>query len=342
MRSTYRSHKPQRPADRSSKPAARPAPTRTQMDVFLGKAEKPLGRLIFVKDGQREFSQFAYSDDWLSDAQFFDVSPDLNRQSGYQLRKPPTKNDTCFFLALADTEPDAWGRRVIARAHAKARAKDASLGPLTEADYLACVDDFSRVGALRLRDESGHYLPIIERNSIVPVSRVKTVYTLHDNQEQVVVRIFQGESRLVKDNVALGELDIKVPKRKAGEVALDVRFTYDNNGLLEAQVKIPLTGQQHSLVIENNPGVLSPEEIQQRLQNLAQLKIHPREQQVNTLLTARLERLYQESLGDMRDLMGDWAKQFQIALDSQDERQIREVRTDLSRRLSELDRTPWQ
>ena len=142
----------------AAKPATRPTPTRTQMDVFLGKAAKPLGRLIFVKDGQREFSQFAYSDEWLADAQFFDVSPDLIRQSGYQLRKPPTKNDTCFFLALADTEPDAWGRRVIARAHAKARAKDASLGPLTEADYLACVDDFSRVGALRLRDESGHYL----------------------------------------------------------------------------------------------------------------------------------------------------------------------------------------
>ena len=142
----------------ATKPAFKQASQRTQMDVFLGKAEKPLGRLIFVKDGQREFSQFAYSDDWLADARFFDVSPDLNRQSGYQLRKPPTKNDTCFFLALADTEPDAWGRRVIARAHAKARAKDASLGPLTEADYLACVDDFSRVGALRLRDESGHYL----------------------------------------------------------------------------------------------------------------------------------------------------------------------------------------
>ncbi len=142
----------------ATKPPFKQASQRTQMDVFLGKAEKPLGRLIFVKDGQREFSQFAYSDDWLADARFFDVSPDLNRQSGYQLRKPPSKNDTCFFLALADTEPDAWGRRVIARAHAKARAKDASLGPLTEADYLAGVDDFSRVGALRLRDESGHYL----------------------------------------------------------------------------------------------------------------------------------------------------------------------------------------
>ena len=142
----------------ATKPAVKQAPTRTQMDVFLGKIKKPVGRLIFVKDGQREFSQFAYSDDWLADTQFFDFSLDLNRQSGYQLRKPPTKNDTCFFLALADTEPDAWGRRVIARAHAKARAKDASLGPLTEADYLACVDDFSRVGALRLQDENGRYL----------------------------------------------------------------------------------------------------------------------------------------------------------------------------------------
>ncbi|MCX7253978.1 MAG: HipA domain-containing protein [Burkholderiales bacterium] len=142
----------------ATKPAVKQAPTRTQMDVFLGKIKKPVGRLIFVKDGQREFSQFAYSDDWLADTQFFDFSLDLNRQSGYQLRKPPTKNDTCFFLALADTEPDTWGRRVIARAHAKARAKDASLGPLTEADYLACVDDFSRVGALRLQDENGRYL----------------------------------------------------------------------------------------------------------------------------------------------------------------------------------------
>jgi molecular chaperone HscC len=222
------------------------------------------------------------------------------------------------------------------------KARSAALEEVVLTDvcsYTLGIETSTQIGR---NYEAGHYLPIIERNSIVPVSRVKTVYTLQDNQEQVVVRIFQGESRLVKDNVALGELAIKVPKRKAGEVSLDVRFTYDNNGLLEAQVNIPLTGQQHSLVIENNPGVLTPEEIQQRLQNLAQLKIHPREQQVNTLLSARLERLYQESLGDLRDQIGHWAKQFQIALDSQDERQIREVRTELSRHLSELDRTPWQ
>ena len=53
---------------------------------------------------------------------------------------------------------DLWGRRVIARAHAKSRAGNPSLGPLTEFDYLASVDDFSRIGALRLRDEQGHFL----------------------------------------------------------------------------------------------------------------------------------------------------------------------------------------
>ena len=142
----------------ASTPAFKATAIRTSLEVCLGKFEKPVGKLIYVKDGPREFSQFAYNEEWLADPTNIDVSPDLNRQSGYQLHKPPTKNDSCFFLALADTEPDAWGRRVIARAHAKARAKDASLGPLTEIDYLAAVDDFSRIGALRLRDEKGQYL----------------------------------------------------------------------------------------------------------------------------------------------------------------------------------------
>ncbi len=136
-------------------------PVRVPLDVFLGQAENPVGRLIFVKDGQREFSQFAYSDAWLTHPRSFDVSPDLSRVIGYQLHKPAAPNDSCFFGALADTEPDAWGRRVIARAHAKARAKDAALGPLTEVDYLAAVDDFSRVGALRLRNGQGQYLRLV-------------------------------------------------------------------------------------------------------------------------------------------------------------------------------------
>ncbi|WP_095099036.1 molecular chaperone HscC [Pseudomonas sp. Irchel 3A5] len=200
--------------------------------------------------------------------------------------------------------------------------------------YTMGIEISQRVGRER---EGGHYLPIIERNSTVPVSRVKTVSTVDDFQDSVMVCIYQGESRLVRDNIALGELDIPVPPQK-GPVDLDVRFTYDNNGILECQVSIPLTGEQHVLVIENNPGVLSSEEIAKRLQALAALKVHPRDQQINTLLVARLERMYQESLGDLREEIDRCANRFQQALATQDERIIRQARSDLSERIARLER----
>lgn len=186
--------------------------------------------------------------------------------------------------------------------------------------------------------ESGHYLPIIERNSVVPVSRTREVVTLHDQQTQVRVQIFQGESRLVKDNILLGELRVDVPPRKAGEVSLTVRFTYDINGLLEAEVTTGITGETRRLVIENNPGVLNKEEVAQRLTSLQALKVHPRERQVNSLLVARLDRLFQESLSDQRTYVGELAAHFQHALDSQDEQRIREAYTEIVRHLDELER----
>ncbi|KPW94672.1 molecular chaperone HscC [Pseudomonas syringae pv. coryli] len=228
-------------------------------------------------------------------------------------------------IALNPDEIVAQGAAV----QAALKHRDAALEEIVLTDvcpYTLGIETITQVGN---RYESGHYLPIIERNSVVPVSRVKTVQTVSDDQEHVMVRIFQGESRMVKDNIALGELIIPIPKAKAGEVALDVRFTYDNNGLLEADVMTQLTGERHKLVIENNPGVMTPDEIQERLQVLEALKVHPREQQANTHLIARLERLYQECLGSDRELIDHWTTQFQHVLETQDERQISEIRKQL-------------
>jgi len=134
---------------------------KTELDVCLGKAGTPVGKLVFVRNGPRVFTQFAYFQDWLDHADTFNVSPDLSATPGYQTRKPASQEDSLFFLALADTEPDAWGRRVIARAHAKRREGDPKLGALTELDYLCAVDDFSRMGALRLRRSDGTYLDCV-------------------------------------------------------------------------------------------------------------------------------------------------------------------------------------
>ncbi|MCR8717792.1 molecular chaperone HscC [Pseudomonas syringae] len=236
-------------------------------------------------------------------------------------------------IALNPDEIVAQGAAV----QAALKQRDAALEEIVLTDVCPYTLGIETTQQIANRYESGHYLPIIERNSVVPVSRVKTVYNVAYDQEHVLVRIFQGESRMVKDNIALGELHLPIPKAKAGEVALDVRFTYDNNGLLEADVMTLLTGERHTLVIENNPGVMTPEEIQERLQVLEALKVHPREQQANTHLIARLERLYQECLGSDRELIGYWTSQFQHVLESQDERQINEVRKQLKQEVDKFE-----
>jgi serine/threonine-protein kinase HipA len=127
--------------------------SKTTFDVCIGSAGLSVGTLTYVDDGARSYSSFTYKDAWLQSPHRFNVSPDLELLSGqYQVRKAPAKEDSTFHFAFADTEPDAWGRRVIARAHAKARKKDPQLKALTELNYLCAVDDFSRMGALRLRD----------------------------------------------------------------------------------------------------------------------------------------------------------------------------------------------
>jgi molecular chaperone HscC len=66
--------------------------------------------------------------------------------------------------------------------------------------------------------------------------------------------------------------------------------------------------------------------------------VHPRDQQINTLLLARLDRLYQESLGDGRERIAGLANHFQQMLDTQDERLIREARGDITQRLAHFER----
>lgn len=124
--------------------------SRQQVRLCIGKAGLPVGTLVHVRQGRREHSAFAYDASWLSSPDRFSVSADLPLVSGYQSHKAASASDSVFHGAIADTAPDAWGRRVIARDHAKRRKLDPSLPALTEMDYLLAVDDFSRVGALRL------------------------------------------------------------------------------------------------------------------------------------------------------------------------------------------------
>lgn len=129
-----------------------------QARVAIGAKAAPVGQLAFVRDGRREYSSFSYGAQWLNARERFTISPDLPLQTGFVTRRAPGPADSPFPFALADTAPDAWGERVIKRAHAKRRAVDPVLAPLTAFDFLASVDDFSRIGALRLLGADGEFL----------------------------------------------------------------------------------------------------------------------------------------------------------------------------------------
>jgi len=182
------------------------------------------------------------------------------------------------------------------------------------------------------------FLPIIERNTVVPASRVRSVSTLHDNQRLLRVDVFQGESRECSRNVHLGGVDIPIPPRKAGEIAASIRYTYDVNGILDVDIDVEKAGISRNLVIKKLAGQVSDEDIAQRRAELAALKIHPREQEENRVLIERANRLYQQLLGDEREQVGRWLTQFMATLERQDPRAIAAARSAFASALSSLER----
>ncbi|WP_239617740.1 molecular chaperone HscC [Cohnella mopanensis] len=186
--------------------------------------------------------------------------------------------------------------------------------------------------------DSGHFSPIIERNTPIPVSKAEQYFTIHDNQKNIRVIVYQGESRKVDNNIKLGELSVPVPPDKAGEQAIDVRFTYDINGILEVEVTTIGTGLKQKTIIEKNPGKLTQHEIEERLKILKDIKIHPRERTENRLLLAKGERLYEEALGENRAEIAFMLQQFEQVLASQNEQEVKKASSHLRKQLEYLER----
>lgn len=187
------------------------------------------------------------------------------------------------------------------------------------------------------RVEDGHFCPIIERNTVIPVSHTERLYTVRDNQEQVRVRVLQGESRFARNNLYLGELNIKVPKAPKGQEAIDVTYTYDINSLLEVQVEVVSTGEKQKMIIKGSQNTMSDEEIEKRMEDLSYLKIQPRDQEENKVVLLRAERMYEECLGDRRKRIERYLQRFEEALHGGNRDEIREAREALEEYLNEDD-----
>jgi molecular chaperone HscC len=87
---------------------------------------------------------------------------------------------------------------------------------------------------------------------------VKRFFTASDLQTVIVIVVYQGEHSSCDKNQKLGEYRVEeVPRALAAKEAVDVRFTYDLNGILEVETTVVSTMKKTVLVIERTPGRLS-------------------------------------------------------------------------------------
>jgi molecular chaperone HscC len=192
------------------------------------------------------------------------------------------------------------------------------------------------------RFRSGYYLPILNRNTTIPASRVKDVYPLDSQQTSLTLHIFQGEARRTADNLKLGELEIHGIPVNASDRSVSVRLTYDLNGILEVEAVVNATGEKASCVITKNAATLSDQQLKAALQQMSLLKFHPRDQEQNRYLLLASERLYRELSGVTRDMLSRLMVEFDSALESQEPSLIESSRLLLESFLQQHDPHRWR
>lgn len=175
---------------------------------------------------------------------------------------------------------------------------------------------------------------IINRNTVLPCSRVRRFYTASDQQDYVVVEIHQGENTYAQDNLLLGKIEISVPPKPKGKEAVDVRFTYDINGILVVDTRVVSTGVVKTHIISQK---IPEAELEERVRELEKLKVHPRDLSENQQMMERLEALYQEVYPEQKEQVQQMIRTFEEFLDGQNPRQIQGYRRYLEKAVSVLE-----
>ncbi|QDU18388.1 Hsp70 family protein [Urbifossiella limnaea] len=187
--------------------------------------------------------------------------------------------------------------------------------------------------------QAGYFDPVIDRNTTIPISRVKRYFTMSPNQPMITLKVYQGESRRVGENLLLGEFDVKgFPPGPAGQ-GVDIRFTYDLNGVLEVQATVVATKKTVTHVITRHAKGLTEAQVRAAVEAMAKLKAHPREEAENRFLLARAERVFKELSTEPRRILSELLDGFEAALESQEPAAVASAREMLRHFLSAHDPT---
>lgn len=164
--------------------------------------------------------------------------------------------------------------------------------------------------------------PVIERNSILPCSKTGFYTNAYDNQQHIKIGIYQGEAYYCRENLELGAIEMDILPVRRGETRLQVKFSYDINGILEVEVIDHMLKQVEKKVLTCTSLRLSEEELNCRLEELRAYKLMPAGGIRAKLALARGERLFTQLTGIRRMQAADAMAKLQNAIASQNDQQI--------------------
>ena len=216
-------------------------------------------------------------------------------------------------------------------------AENAAVADLVVTDVAPFTLGMETSKLIGLERKTGYFLPIIHRNTTIPTSRVERVGTVEPNQTVICVKIYQGESRHVGSNLYLGEFEVKgIPRGPAGQ-SIDVRFTYDLNGILEVEATVVDTGKAFAHVVTRYAQGMSAGDISKAVADMQSLKRHPRDEAENQFVIRRAERLLPELPYELRRRFEGLLDGFEEALELRDEAAVGQFREALQQFFDRFD-----